>query len=131
MTLLPANSVEGKARPFLERIENILTDLDSLRGKYMSECKVRREEIKLIYEDADNHDVPAKPLRALIKYRELERKQTGIAEGLNRDDAEVYEQLRDTLGELGAAAAERAGHGKSMEGDITNVTKLGRGKQAS
>lgn len=108
--MLAKNSIEGKAEPFLKRIETLLNDLDSLRGKHMAKCKAVREDIKEICVEAKDKDIPTKALKGLVKHRQLTKKQRAIAEGLDIDEAAVFEALIEGLGELGMAAAKRAGH---------------------
>lgn len=97
---LAANSVEGKAEPFLKRIENLHKDLDSERGSYMSKCKSIREDIKSVLDDAVDKGVPRKALKGLVKYRELERKQKAIGDGLDTDEQSNFESLVAALGQL-------------------------------
>jgi uncharacterized protein (UPF0335 family) len=104
------NTLEGRATPYLKRIENKLDDLDSKRGAYMAACKVVREDIKEIYGEAKDHGVPVKALKGLVEYRTLERKQAKIGDGLDIDEGAAYEQLVDALGPLGIAAARAAGY---------------------
>jgi uncharacterized protein (UPF0335 family) len=113
MTRIAANTIEGRAEPFMKRIENLLDDIDSKRGTYMAEVKEVREDIKNVYTEAKDNGVPVKALRSLIKFRALERKQQALSDGLENEEAQIYEQLRDALGELGAAAADRAGYRES------------------
>lgn len=134
--MLAANSVEGRSAPYLERIENLLTELDSMRGKYMSECKAVREDIKEIYTEARDNGVPSKALKGLVKYRQLERKQKAIADGLDGDEQAAYENLVEALGELGAAAARAAGftapetaNGSGERADESQLAEVGRGKK--
>lgn len=103
-----ANSVEGKAEPFLKRIENILAEGESAKGAYMNECRQRREEIKSILTEAADAGVPKRALKGLVKYRELERKQAAIAENIEGEDHDIYDTLIKALGPLGQAAADRA-----------------------
>jgi uncharacterized protein (UPF0335 family) len=113
------NSLEGRAAPFLQRVENLLDDLDSKRGTYKAECRVVREDIKAVYGEAKDAGIPVRALRGLVKFRDLERKQDAIADGISEpDEAKIYEHLRDALGELGAAAADRAGFGDDDEPDV-------------
>lgn len=104
------NSLEGRAEPFLERIERLHADLDSKRGAYMAECRVVREDIKVVLGEAKEAGIPVKALKGLVEFRKLEKKQAAIADGYDPDEAKVYEHLVEALGELGAAAAKAAGH---------------------
>jgi uncharacterized protein (UPF0335 family) len=139
---LAKNSLEGKAEAYLQRIENLLDEAESAKGKYMAECKERREDIKEIYTEAKENGVAVKALKGLVKYRQLEKKQNAISDGLDIDEAAAYQQLVDALGELGAAAAQRAGYGddnRDLRGnqqqqtekereDAANLAKVGRGQ---
>lgn len=104
------NSIDAKARPFVDRVESILATMESDKGAYMAKCKANRERIKDVVTEAKEAGLPVKPLKGIIKYRTLERKQTKIAASFD-DVAEsaIYQELVDTLGELGAAAAKAAG----------------------
>ena len=105
---LAANSVEGRAKPFLQRIENLMSEGESAKGEYMNECKQRREEIKDVLTEAADAGVPKKALRGLVKYRELEKRQQEIADGLEEQEQADYESLIAALGPLGQAAADKA-----------------------
>lgn len=112
MTLLP-NSLEGKAEPFLKRIENILKAIESRKGEYMAEVKEYREDIASIYTEAKDKGVSPKALKGLVKYRELERRQQTLGDGLDISDASDFETLVAALGDfgdspLGKAALDKA-----------------------
>jgi GcrA cell cycle regulator len=64
---LAKNSIEGMAKPFLERIENLNAAGESAKAVYMNECKARREDIKEVYTEAKDAGVPVKALKGLIK----------------------------------------------------------------
>lgn len=120
MAMLP-NSLEGKASPFLARVENLHQDLESERGSYMARAKAIREDIKLVYGEAKEAGVPAKSLRGVVKYRALEKKQRAIGDGLDIDEQSTYEMLVEALGdfsttELGSAAVSKAKPRKSKNG---------------
>lgn len=107
---LAKNSMEGKAEGFLKRIETLMREMESHKGTYMAECKERRSDIKEIYTEAKDAGVPVKALRGVVKARALERKLDAIPDGLDMDEAAAYETLCEALGDLGRAAATRAGH---------------------
>jgi uncharacterized protein (UPF0335 family) len=147
--MLAKNSLEGRAAPFLQRVENMIKEGESAKGTYMAECKVRREAIKEIYSEAKEAGIPPKSLRGLVKFNELERKQQAIADGLENEEAQIYETLVAALGELGEAAARAAGHApagdddkdvrptnlkendKSRQSDPDALAKVGRGNPAA
>lgn len=111
MTATLPNAIEAIAKPFLNRIEDRFDELDSLRGEYMNSCKAVREDIKEIYGEAKDKGVAVKALKGLVRYRQLERKQAAIAAGFDDlDEAADFDALVDQLGDLGIAAARRAGH---------------------
>lgn len=109
MARLAANSIEGRSKPFVERIENLMAEGETAKGTYMAECKERRGDIKEIYTEAKDKGIPIKALKGLIKYRDLERKQNKIGDGLDIDEQSAYQNLVEALGPLGAAAAKAAG----------------------
>jgi uncharacterized protein (UPF0335 family) len=120
--VMPENSIEGRAEPFLKRVEGVLDDLASLKGKYMADAKALRGDIKEIYKDAKAEDVPVRALKGLVKYRELERKQNALADELEDEDADAFETLVEALGAfgdtpLGQAALDLAGGDEEGEGD--------------
>jgi uncharacterized protein (UPF0335 family) len=110
------NSIDETAEPFLIRIENLHADLESLRSRYMKDCKAVREDLKAVYVEGKDNGVPVKSLKGLVKWRELERKQEAIAAGLDDiDEAAIYSHLIESLGPLGQAAARSAGYGADAE----------------
>ncbi len=105
--LLP-NSVEGKSAPFLARVENRLTELERMKGEYMAACKGVREEIKEIYTEAKDADVPTRALKGLVKYRQLAKKQDAIADTIAEDEVSEFEMLVEALGEFGTTELGQA-----------------------
>jgi len=130
--MLAKNSLEGKAEAYLARIETLLADIDSERGTYMVRCKELREDISEIYVEAKDNGVPVKALKGIVKHRQLQKKQEAIAAGFDIDEAAAYEQIREALGPLGAAAADKheakVADAKSAQ-DAENLQKVGRGPQ--
>lgn len=106
----PPHANSGDPKAFLQRIENLIGDIETMRGEYMERVKEVREDIKLVYEEARDQGIEVKALKGLVKYRALERKQDEIADGLDLSEKAAYDNLIMTLGELGRAAAERAGY---------------------
>jgi len=116
-----ANWLAKIAQPFIERIEAVQDDLESLKGEYMNRCKARREEIKTIYGEAKDKGVPKRPLKGIIKHRALQRKIDDIENDFEIDESAIYRELVEGLGPLGQAAAVRAGYGKAPDDDDTDV----------
>lgn|SRR5262249_24608376 len=116
------NTLEARAARFLKEIEDCNTELDSIRGAYMADCKKVRQEIKDIYGEAKDAGVNPRALKGVVKHRQLARKQEKIAAGMDDvDDAAAYAELIEKLGPLGAAAAQRHGFGD----DLKNLIKDG------
>lgn len=112
------NTLEGRAQPFVKRIENKLSDLESKRGAYMAACKPIHEDIREIYAEAKDKGIPVKALKGLIEYRRLEKKQVAIATDFaDLDEKAAYDTLVETLGPLGFAAARAAGYTPKAEED--------------
>lgn len=99
---------------YVERIERYLDELASERGEFMARCKVIRNNIAHVVQEAkDQHGIPKKEFKAVIKARELEAKADRIREDLEADAQATFDMIRTALGDfgdlpLGQAALERA-----------------------
>jgi hypothetical protein len=123
------NTIEGKAAPFLKRVEDFNEQLESLRGSYMQSCKAVRDQVKEVYVEAKENGVAPRPLKGLVKHRQLTRKQEKIVASMrDDDDVAVFQQLIDTLGPLGAAAARRRGFGDLVKDTIQEGDRMAKGK---
>ena len=107
MTKLAVNSVEGRALALAERIENLQIRIEGAQERCREACKPIREDIKEVWEEAKNGELPIKSMRAYIKVRTAQRKALAKLTERERDQ---YNNLREALGPLGAAAADRAGY---------------------
>jgi uncharacterized protein (UPF0335 family) len=116
MTMTPPQAKNsGDPAAFLKRIENLIGNIEEMRADYQARAKEVREDIKLVYEEARDQGIEVKALRGLVKYRTLERKQDAIPDGLDLSEKAAYDNLIMTLGDLGRAAAERAGYTQDEE----------------
>ena len=102
---MPSNRPEAS---YLKQIEELQRSLEAERSEFATRCKQIRGELKAVYREAKDEGVKLKPLKGLVKYRTLERKQMAIVRSMPADDLSDYEELVETLGELGRAAATRA-----------------------
>lgn len=85
----------------VERIEDIEDEIAALTGEHLSRCKVHREGIKDILNEAkDANGIPKKELKAVLKSRKLERKAKEAREELEDDEQESYDMIRHALGDL-------------------------------
>lgn len=101
------------AKGFVDRIENLHSDLAAEKGEFMQKCKVIHADIKEVLTEAKNAGIPKKPLKSLVKQRKLERDIEDIRTDLEGDDQDSFDQLCLALGKfaetgLGAAALDAA-----------------------
>lgn len=115
---LAKNSLEGRAEPFLARIENLIAEGESAKGEYLAECKERKSGIKDVYSEAKDAGISVKALKAVIKQRGLQKKIAELDAGLDIDDAAQFETLAAAFGDtpMGQYASGRA-KGASGNGD--------------
>ena len=92
-----------------KRVETCLDKLESMKGKYMSECKAVRNDISDIYKEAKAKGIPTRPFKNYVKERELRGKIEDLRDNLEEDDQDSYDLIKQAMGELadlplGAAA---------------------------
>jgi uncharacterized protein (UPF0335 family) len=98
---------------YVQRIEQLHDDIATLQAENAERCQNIREDIKEVYHDARAAGLAPKPLKALIKVRELSRKAHAVRKKLDLDQRAEFEQLVEALGEfaetpLGEAALSAA-----------------------
>jgi uncharacterized protein (UPF0335 family) len=106
-TKLAANSTEGKAKSFVERIERLDMSIQALKDTIKDDLKSYQEDKREIMAEAKAQGVPPKVVKAQVRARAAERK---LKETLTIDEMALYQTLKDTMGELGAAAAKAKGY---------------------
>ena len=90
-----------KVKGFVNRINNLKEDLEKERGASMRRCKDIREDIKGVFAEAKDVNIPVKPLKAVIKARELERRAAAQRDGLaDSDEMDKFDLLQEALGPL-------------------------------
>lgn len=110
----PSNGFDGKKlKGFVDRIANRKDEIKSVMGTAMRECKSIREDIKEIYSEAKDAGVPVAALKAEVKLRELDAEKEKVVAGLEAEDADSLEMIREALGDyaslpLGRAAVDAA-----------------------
>lgn len=97
-----------KAESFVKRVESIMDEIASERGKYMKRCRELRDDIKDILGEAKASGIPSKALRGILTYRDLEKKQQALSDGLDLDEQSAFEQMIEKLGDFGDTALGRA-----------------------
>ena len=106
------NDLAKKAEPFLKKIEGIHDDIESLKGSFMSACKGKRKLIRDAYKAAKDEGVAPTVLKGVVEQRQLENKIKKIPTDFDIDEAAAYRELAEAFGDLGMAAAKRAGYGE-------------------
>lgn len=106
-TKLSPNSPEGKAKSFVERIERLDEAIAKFKETIADDLKSCAEDKREILAEAKAQGVPPKAVKALVKRRAAERK---LRVDLTIDELALYESLKDTMGELGEAAAKAKGY---------------------
>lgn len=113
-----ANTIEARALPFIERVENVEEQIASERGAFMARCKELRGDIKEIYAEVKDADLPVKAIKKIVKRRELERKQLAIDESMKGEEGEYdYEMLVAALGDLADLPLGKAALGEDGDGE--------------
>ena len=109
----PKNSIEGRALPFVERIERLKGEIKMINEKSKLERKDKQEDIKEVHLEVKAAGLAVRAVKEIIEDRALERRKLErrkrTLEKLDIDEGAQFQVLVETLGDLGRAAAERAG----------------------
>lgn len=102
-----------KVRDFFGRIENLLDELAAEKGEYMERAREIRAGIQRVMLEAEEAGIPKREFKAVMKTRQLENKLEAIRDGLQADEQETFDQIRNALGDLadlplGQAALKKA-----------------------
>ncbi len=106
--MIAANSIEGRAKSFTDRIEALQLEIEWIQAAAKEEAAPHRDSISDLWKEAKAAGLPVKAMRAYVRVRTAQRKAVAKLEPGERAS---YEALREALGPLGAAAAEKAGFG--------------------
>ena len=87
------------AREAMEALDAAHARLLSLRGEYMRDCRVVRDEIADIFTEAKDKGVPKKELKAVHKARAMLAKAKEIIADLENDERTIANHIADALGE--------------------------------
>jgi len=85
---------------YVQRIEQLHDDIATLQAENAERCQNIREDVKEVYHDVFEAGLAPKPLKALIKVRELSRKAHAVRKKLDLDQRAEFEQLVEALGEF-------------------------------
>jgi hypothetical protein len=113
-----SNDITKKAEPFIDKIESIDEQIESLKGTFMAACKAKRNLIKQAVAAAKEEGIAPGVMKGIVSHRRLQRKINKIGSGFDDiDEAADYRELARVFGPLGQAAAVRAGYGRADDGE--------------
>jgi uncharacterized protein (UPF0335 family) len=113
--MAPPGTNSTDAQGYLKRIETLLFEIARIQDECAGECKEYRDDIKTIYTEAKDHGVDVPSLKAAVKWRAIERRQQQIGKELGETERAMFERLIEEMGDLGRAAAERAGYREDQQ----------------
>ena len=90
-------------KSFITRVEQVEADIASVMGAAMREAKSLREDIKEQLALAKDEGIPIKALKAELRLRKLDRAKAKVVAGLDGEDAETLEMVREALGDLASS----------------------------
>lgn len=109
---MAGNALEPKKlRSYIEKIERVHGELETMHAEYMADCKEKREDIRQIIKDAKDDGIMTKPLKAQIKKREMMRKINLVTSGLDVDEISQFEQMTLAFDDTPLAKAAARGNG--------------------
>jgi len=108
----PANSKGAQLRDFLDRIMEVQGEVDTIMKNAKTACSPLREDMAQIKKEANEAGFTAKEFNTLIRKARLEHKIEHIADEMDDEQKERFEDMLHALGELkdlplGEAAAAR------------------------
>jgi len=89
-----------KLERFLKRIRAEQNEIDKIMADAKDEASPHREAISNIKKEAHEAGIPRKEFNALIRYDRMTRLVEGIRDGLSKDEAILYDDMRRMLGFL-------------------------------
>ena len=72
-------------KDYVKFIDGIEKARAKLKGTYMAEARVMAQDLKQLYKDADDDGIPQKPLRAVMKLRDLRKRENDVVKELDID----------------------------------------------
>ncbi len=97
-------SKKDNRRDFVLRIESINQTLEEEKGEYMARCKVMREDIKEVLDEAKESGLAKKAVKSVVAARDLERRAEAARAALDPEQQDEHDQLRLALGDYEDAA---------------------------
>lgn len=93
MTVHQPNDLASKASAYIERIENLMADRETIKGEMMAKCREIADDIKEVVGEAKSVGVAVKPLKAIIKRRTLQKRIDGLPAEFDIDEAAQFDVL--------------------------------------
>lgn len=94
------NSTGQKLRSFLDRAKELQAEIDAIMDKAKLACEPHREDMKELKTEASEAGFAAKEFATLVRKERLEGKIERIAENLDDDQKERFEDMLSALGAL-------------------------------
>lgn len=93
---------------YVSRIQNLYADIAVKKQAVSDECKIIQTDIKQVYIEAKKQGLNEKALKAVIKELVLLAKAAAVTETLSGDEADMFEMMKDALGDFGNTALGQA-----------------------
>jgi hypothetical protein len=94
------NSTGQKLRSFLDRAKSVQGEIDAIMDEAKLACEPHREDMKALKKEANEAGFAAKEFATLVRKERLEGKIERIAENLDDDQKERFEDMLAALGAL-------------------------------
>lgn len=109
------NSNGAKLRSYLDRLHECQSEVDKIMQAARLKCEPHREDMKEIRKESSEAGFAAKEFNTLFRKERLEKKIENIAENLDDEQKERFEDMlaalevvAETMGPLGQAALDAA-----------------------
>lgn len=94
---VPSNLVMSVVPEITSRIENLIGDMETLKGEHMAACKAIREDIRDVITEAVDRGVDKRMLKELLKVRATKRALEKRLADLDRHETQLLgDYLRAT-----------------------------------
>lgn len=111
-----SNGFDGqRLGEFIRRVEACQAEIDSVMQDAKDACASHRDDIAAIKKEAAEAGFSKTEFSAVLRKHRLEKKLEHVADSLDSEQKETYEQMLESLGELaetplGKAALDRTEH---------------------
>ena len=130
-------TISAKAKPYLERIENLIDDRETERGESMARCQAIAADIKeALHAEAKAGWHPDRARSsAIVKCRSLQKRIEALPAGLDIDEQSQYDALAAAfagtpLGEHFQERADEVRNDATERPDEEHLQQIGRGRKS-